>query len=226
MKILFDILKNYNIDIENNFNIYPFNNIMDCFVKLLVNNIITIDEYNKIKMDYYERNKYLHLFEINSPRKFGENWAQTYILNNIQDFLIPNKNIDKNFINDYDFLYNGLKIEIKASRAVAFNTNKNLMEKALSTTSIEPFNMNFQQLKPNCCDIFIFISVWCDQIKHWLLTSDELKNNKYYCNKQHRNSVDEGQLYITDKNINEFDIYLVELKDIIKLINKKVNNDE
>lgn len=63
----------------------------------------------------------------------------------------------------------------------------------------EPFDMNFQQIKPNCCDIFVWIAVWRDKIRYWVLTNEEVKNNKYYSHGQHRGNTGEGQLWITEK---------------------------
>lgn len=66
--------------------------------------------------------------------------------------------------------------------------------------------MNFQQLKLNICDIFIFIGVWTDKIKYWVLTNEEVKLNPYISH-QHRGGV-EYQIGITEKNISKFDKYL------------------
>lgn len=226
MEILLKELDKYkNIIKIDNKNIYPFNNISESFLYLLTNNFITIEEYKKIKSDYINRNKYLYLFEMTSPRKFGEKWAQNHLLNNINKFKVPNNTIDFNYKNQYDLIYKNIKIEVKASRAVDKNSNKMLVEKALSTTSNKKFVMNFQQLKPNCCDIFILIGVWTDKIKYWIINSKEIKNNQYYSNKQHRNSVNEGQMWIKNDNINYFNKYLINnISDIVERI-EKINND-
>jgi len=46
------------------------------------------------------------------------------------------------------------------------------------------------------CDIFVFVIVWVDEIDILVLSSNEVKSNKYYNDKQHRGNVDEGQLHI------------------------------
>ena len=69
--------------------------------------------------------------------------------------------------------------------------------------------MNFQQIKPACADVFLWVAVWRDVIKYWVLSSDEVKNNKYYSKGQHRGNNGEGQLHIKEDNINEFKKYEV-----------------
>jgi len=78
--------------------------------------------------------------------------------------------------------------------------------------------MNFQQIKPAHCDVFVWIAVWRDVIKYWVLSSDEVKQNKYYSKGQHRGNVGEGQLHLKEDNIHEFERYEVKpdkLKDAI-----------
>jgi hypothetical protein len=72
--------------------------------------------------------------------------------------------------------------------------------------------MNFQQIKADMVDVFIFIGVWVDKIVYWVLSSKEVKVNKYY-SPQHRGGI-EYQIGITDKNIVEFDDYKVEPAEI------------
>ena len=62
--------------------------------------------------------------------------------------------------------------------------------------------MNFQQLKPDLCDVFIWLAVFRDEIAVWILNSDEVKNHKDYSKGQHRgNKGNEGQLHINKENI-------------------------
>lgn len=121
----------------------------------------------------------------------------------------------------YDFWYNGIRIEVKASRAVRRKSGDSLIIKALSSDSNYGFDMNFQQLKPACCDVFVWIAVWRDVIRYWVLSSDEVKNNRYYSSRQHRGNVGEGQLWLKDTNIDDFDQYEVGVRDILfKIIEK------
>ncbi len=69
--------------------------------------------------------------------------------------------------------------------------------------------MNFQQIKPGCCDVFVWMAVWRDTIKYWVIPSFEVENNSYYSKGQHRGNVGEGQLHLNHENIKDFDKYLV-----------------
>ena len=68
--------------------------------------------------------------------------------------------------------------------------------------------MNFQQIKPKCSDVFIWIGVWRDIIKYWVISSKEVENNKFYSKGQHRGNVGEGQLHLKSDNISSFSRYL------------------
>ncbi|MBR1867389.1 MAG: hypothetical protein IJ800_02280, partial [Clostridia bacterium] len=126
---------------------------------------------------------------------------------------------------EYDFWYNGIKIEVKASRAVRRKSGDSLIIKALSSDSKYGFDMNFQQIKPSCCDVFVWIAVWRDKIRYWVLSSDEVKNNRYYSIGQHRGNVGEGQLWLKETNIDDFNEYEVTVRDILNAIVKKANKE-
>jgi hypothetical protein len=77
--------------------------------------------------------------------------------------------------------------------------------KALSSDSQKPFWMNFQQIKPACCDVFVWIAVWRDVIRYWVLSSHEVESSPYFSKGQHRGNVGEGQLHVRQDNIHAFD---------------------
>ena len=75
--------------------------------------------------------------------------------------------------------------------------------------------MNFQQLKPQCCDVFIWVAVFRDEIVLWILNSDEVLNHALFSKGQHRgNSGNEGQLHVKRDNIKLFDQYELKTDDI------------
>lgn len=75
--------------------------------------------------------------------------------------------------------------------------------------------MNFQQLKPQCCDVFVWIAVYRDSTTMWVMSSDEVKEHPDYSLGQHRgNKGNEGQLHVTSKNIRTLDQYITEGSDI------------
>ncbi|MDR2457607.1 MAG: hypothetical protein LBD41_03910 [Clostridiales Family XIII bacterium] len=202
------------------YSVYPFNKFEYVISHLIGEKIITLDQYLDIRNSYIKRNRYLYLFEI-APRTFGETWGQQHLNELVPELDIPSKQSDENYSGQYDFWYQGITIEVKASRVVRRKSGGSLLEKSLSSISEYGFDMNFQQLKPACADVFIFIAVWRDTIKYWIFSSDEVKDNKYFSKGQHRGNVGEGQLWITDKNIKEFDKYLVAPRDILETSKKK-----
>lgn len=205
--------------------VYPFNKFEYVISHLIGNGIITLEQYLDIRNAYLERNKYLYVFEITAPRTFGETWAQRHLNEVVPELQRPSKTYDPDYSGQYDFWYKGIRIEVKASRAVKRKSGDSLIMKALSSDSKYGFDMNFQQIKPACCDVFVWIAVWRDKIRYWVLSSDEVANNKYYSANQHRGNVGEGQLWLTEKNICEFDEYEVGVRSILdKIIEKASKN--
>lgn len=202
--------------------VYPFNEYEYIISSLMGFGKITLDDYFEIRDEYIARNMYLYIFEIGSPRGFGEQWAQGHLKELVPELIKPTKKVEENYKGDYDFILphqdNLIRIEVKASRAVDGDSSEPLYVKALAFENKHPFWMNFQQIKPAHCDVFVWVAVWRDVIKYWILSSDEVKVNKYYSKGQHRGNVGEGQLHIKDDNIKDFQIYEIkpnELKDAI-----------
>jgi hypothetical protein len=208
--------------LENLISVYPFNEYEYIISSLMGAGKITLDDYYEIRDEYISRNMYLYIFEIGSPRGFGEQWAQGHLKELVPELLKPTKKLEENYKGDYDFILpdkeNLVRIEVKASRAVDGGSSEPLYVKALAYESKHPFWMNFQQIKPAHCDVFVWVAVWRDVIKYWVLSSNEVLNNKYYSKGQHRGNSGEGQLHIKDDNINEFRSYEIkpnELKSAI-----------
>lgn len=209
--------------LEKLYSVFPFNKFEYVISRLISCGIIDFKDYLNLRNSYLERNKYLYVFEITAPRTFGETWAQRHLNELVQELRRPSSSLDPNYSGQYDFWYNGIKIEVKASRAVKRESGEALIIKALSSDSKYGFDMNFQQIKPDCCDVFVWIAVWRDVIRYWVLSSDDVKNNKYYSKGQHRGNTGEGQLWITEKNINEFNQYEVCSRDLLKKIIEKAH---
>lgn len=208
-------------NLDKLFSVYPFNKFEYVISHLIANGIITLQQYLNLRNEYLERNKYLYVFEITAPRTFGETWAQRHLNEVVPELKRPSTKLDPLYSGEYDFWYNGIKIEVKASRAVKRKSGDALIIKALSSTSNSGFDMNFQQIKPACCDVFVWIAVWRDVIRYWVLSSDEVKNNKYYSTGQHRGNSGEGQLWLKETNISEFDKYKVNVHNILDKIIEK-----
>ena len=207
--------------LDSLYSVYPFNKFEYIICHLIGTNTITLQQYLNIRNRYLERNKYLYVFEITAPRTFGETWAQQHLNEVVSELQRPSTSYDPGYSGQYDFWYNGIRIEVKASRAVRRKSGGSLIIKALSSDSKYGFDMNFQQIKPACCDVFVWIAVWRDVIRYWVLSSDDVKNNRYYSSGQHRGNVGEGQLWLKDTNIDDFNEYEVGVRDILAKIVEK-----
>jgi len=185
--------------------VYPFNEYEYMISFLLGSNALDLDDYLILRDEYISRNLYLHVFEISAPRGFGELWAQGHLKELVPDLMKPSKKFDTEYKGQYDFYLDDIiRVEVKASRAVSFDINAPLYVKALTSDSQSRFDMNFQQIKPRCADVFVWIGVWRDKIRYWVLSSTEVETSNYYSAGQHRGNVGEGQLHIKRENIKEF----------------------
>jgi hypothetical protein len=192
--------------------IFPFNEYEYLICNLIERGGLTFEQYLDIRTEYINANPNLWLFEISAPRGFGEKFAQTYVQGKCSKLKRPSKKLDPSYSGDYDLWLDGIRIEVKASRAVDSDSEEPLYMKALSRNTEKNFLMNFQQLKPQCCDVFIWVAVYRDQIVLWVMSSKEVLENPSYSKGQHRgNKGNEGQLHIRKDNIAFFEQY--ELKD-------------
>jgi hypothetical protein len=185
---------------------FPFNEYEFSLMFFLDQGIISFKQYEKLRQEYVAANKYLDLYAL-APRIFGEIWGHAHIKDIDQRFHAPNRRLDPNFQGQYDLWFNGIRVEIKAARAINKNKRAGLSSKALKFEAAGSFWMNFQQIKLEVADVFVFIGVWADRIIYWVLSNREIKANKYLSH-QHRGGI-EHQIGITDKNIHDFDQYKV-----------------
>jgi hypothetical protein len=195
--------------VEQDRAIFPFNQYEHLICGLIDKGGLSYEQYVEIRTEYISENPNLWIFEISAPRGFGESFAQTYVQGKCSKLKKPSKKIDPNYAGQYDLWLDGITIEVKASRAVDRDSDEPLYMKALSRDTHRRFLMNFQQLKPDCCDVFIWVAVYRDQIVLWIIGSDEVSKNPSYSS-QHRGGI-EGQVMITNDNIGVLDQY--ELKE-------------
>ncbi len=205
--------------VQNLVSVYPFNEFEYQIVNLFDKQSIVYNEYLELRNNYIDRNKNLYLYEM-APRNFGEKWGEKHIIE-----LLGNE--CKKVSGEYDLELDDIKIEVKASRGVEKISGKNLLQKAISSTEIrdKQWEMNFQQLKPSLCDVFIWIGVFKDTIFYWVLSSDDVRNNPYFSN-QHRkekksDSIFEGQIMIKDSNFEEFEKYRTNVGKLYHTIKDK-----
>ena len=200
---------------------YPFNEYELLISSMIAKGGISYDEYLDIRSEYIASNPNLWVFEISAPRAFGERYAQTMLQAISNKLLKPRKKLDPAYKGQYDLWCDGVRIEVKASRVTDSDMDSNLplYKKALSIGTKRNFLMNFQQLKPQCCDVFVFVAVYTDNTTIWVMSSKEVKNHPDYSKGQHRgNNGNEGQLHITQENIRTLDPYETEGTNLIQAI--------
>jgi hypothetical protein len=194
--------------VDDDQSVFPFNEYEHLICNLIERGGLTYEQYIDIRTEYISANPNLWVFEISAPRGFGEKFAQTYVQGKCSKLKSPNKKLDPNYSGDYDLWLDGIRIEVKASRAVDSDSEEPLYMKALSRKTDKNFLMNFQQLKPQCCDVFIWVAVYRDQIVLWVMSSKEVLENPSYSKGQHRgNKGNEGQLHIRQDNVAQFEKY-------------------
>jgi len=193
--------------VEDDQSIFPFNEYEHLICNLMDKGGLTYEQYISIRTEYISANPNLCFFEISSPATFGT-FAQTHVQGKCSKLKKPNKRLDPDYSNDYDLWLDGIKIEVKASRAVDSDSEEPLYMKALSRNTQKDFLMNFQQLKPQLCDVFIWVAVFRDEIVLWIMSSNEVLSNPSYSKGQHRgNKGNEGQLHIRRDNIAQLSQY-------------------
>lgn len=199
--------------------VYPFNEYEFLISSLMGYGKISLSDYHNLRDEYISRNLFMYVFEISAPRGFGEAWAQGHLKEICPELVKPSNKLDTNYSGQYDFFVDGLiKVEVKASRAVDFDSDEPLYVKALSSDSNKRFDMNFQQVKPACADVFVWVGVWRDVIRYWVLSSEEVRTNRYYSTGQHRGNEGEGQIHLKDSNVIEFAEFESRPRDLLDSI--------
>lgn len=191
---------------------------------------ITYDKYSQLYAEYCERNQYLDLFDMTS-RTYGQTWGEQHIRSLFPEFIkATKKNVSAEypaFDGEFDLWLDGIRIEVKACRANNAKAGGSLASRAYSHSEAKAagFKYHYQQLKPSCCDVFIWIGTCRDELIYWVLTSEELQKTGKL-SPQHRNEntgvaeveVFEGQVFMTEEDLKPF---LVEEKNILKSVRKK-----
>lgn len=194
--------------VDKDVSVFPFNEYEHLICHLIELKGLTYQSYIDIRSDYICGNPNLWIFEISAPRGFGEKFAQTYLQGKCPALKIASNKLDEEYSGEYDLWLDGIRIEVKASRAVDNDSDEPLYMKALARDTKRPFVMNFQQLKPQCCEVFVWVAVFRDEIVLWVMNSTEVSKNPLFSKGQHRgNSGNEGQLHINQENIHKFDVY-------------------
>lgn len=164
-------------------------------------------------------NLYLYLFDTDYlPTNFIKHWAIGSLVMLIPTLQLASRKLDPAYNDQYDLWLEGIRIKVQTSRVVDAESNAPLYLKALTSDSTRPFDMNFQQIKPGLCDVFVWLGVWRDQLRFWVLTAAEVAKNRYYSTGQHRGNVGEGQLHLKHDNLQEFKTYEVHPSSLYQAI--------
>lgn len=209
--------------VEDDQAIFPFNAYEHLICNLVEKGGLTYEHYLDIRTEYMSENPNLWVFEISAPRGFGEKFAQTYVQGKCSKLKKASKKLDPSYSGEYDLWLDDITIEVKASRAVDSDSDEPLYMKALSRDTKSRFLMNFQQLKPQCCDVFIWVAVYRDEIVLWIMNSNEVLNHPLFSTGQHRgNKGNEGQLHVKHDNIEQLDQFIFEGDDLEQAIRDAV----
>ncbi|MCI8482209.1 MAG: restriction endonuclease subunit M [Clostridia bacterium] len=223
-----EIIENIKEDIP----MFPFTKEGGILAYLLSINAITYEQYSKMCKEYSKRNKYIKLYDM-APRTVGQTWGEGHILSTFPQFIkASKKNLKKlypDFKGEFDLWLEGIHIEVKANRANAKAQKKgeNIASRAYLHKEAKKasYKYHFQQLKPSCCDVFIWIGICRDEVIYWVLTSDEVRKTGKL-SPQHRNKntgvegeeIFEGQVFMTEEELQPF---LVKKSDLIKRVKQK-----
>ena len=207
--------------LESLVSVFPFNEYEYIIIFLVDRHVISFNEYEELRNNYVSANRYLDLFSL-APRTFGQIWGERHLMDLDRRFQKPNKNLDPEYEGQYDLWLEGVRVEIKAARAIHTKQREAIASKALHWGAKAPFWMNYQQLKIDICDVFVFIGVWVDLIIYWVLSNEEVKQNKYLSH-QHRGGI-EYQIGIREKNIREFDAFQVDALALTQTIIAKAKH--
>jgi hypothetical protein len=163
---------------------------------------ISVQQYEMLKKNYMVSNKYLMYYGISS-RIFGEVWAIQQLKSLDSRFKEPDKSLDPSYCGEYDLLFEGVKIQARACRAINVREEGDRFALAMHYDLQKFFVMHFRQIKIEFCDILILIGVWMDQMVYWAFPYNEVKENKYFAT--YKGEIEDGLLVLNDKNMPDFE---------------------
>lgn len=220
--------------IRNETSAEPFGTESRMLAYLLSIGKISFEDYLAMSNEYNERvqknSPFLYLFEM-APRTFGQMWGEQHIMQLFPQFTKATKqNLSRvypSFDGEFDLWLDGIRIEVKACRANNTTKKGSLSSRAYSHEDAqrENFQYHFQQLKPSCCDVFVWIGVCKDILLYWVLTSVQLCQTGKLVSQHRRehtdsaNKIFEGQVFMTEEELFPFSVeetdLLAKVKELI-----------
>ena len=186
--------------------ISPFHVAANMQMWLMDKGILTFQQALQMQEKHGNKNK--KLFEM-PETTFGIKWGQKHILEIDPRF----QNAPPNF-DHHDLVLINKKIEVKATRAVRKGKGP-LAHRALNSTTLESYQMNFNHIFLDEADVYAFMVVWTDDIWYWVIPKDSITIflHKYQ---------NEYQMPINAKVIDSLIAYRCERNDIAnKIISTK-----
>lgn len=206
----------------------PFSKEVQLLFYLLHIGVIDYFGIQVMYENYLARNRNLALFDM-APRIFGQKWAESHICRICQELRPATKQSlaerYPGFNGEFDLWLRDIRIEVKACRANdAESSSSSLAARAYchEEARFHRFQYHYQQLKPSCCDVFIWIGVCRDEFLYWIITNEELRNSgKLRPQHRHENTgiagaeIFEGQVFMTEE---ELEPYRVQEADVLTTI--------
>ncbi len=197
---------------------YPFSAFDYMLMYLQHRGVLSFNSYEDLRAIYVTSNPHLALFE-QDPRQFGQDWGVLHLIALHPELRRADRSLDPDFKGQYDLWLDGIRIGVRAARAVDAAARGSLVEKALRYGVDRPYFMNFQQLDLEHTDAFVFIGVWVDTLVYWMLQREEVETNKYLIH-QRRGGVD-FQISLKSANLDDFNQYLARPEALLSRIRQE-----
>jgi hypothetical protein len=112
-------------------------------------------------------------------------------------------------------------VEVKASRAV-FKGKGSYCAKAIPISSGREFVLKFQQLRPFFCNVFVWVAVWTDAIRYWVLSTEEVQALPFLST-QHSMAPVIKFVQVRSQNLGDLNPFMTEPEDLGAVILQKAN---
>jgi hypothetical protein len=113
------------VRLEGLTSVFPFNQYEYILTFLVSRQVIAFPDYEALRENYVSANKYLDLYGL-APRILGQVWGEKHLMDLDRRFQKPNRSLDKNYSGEYDLWLDGVKVEVKAARAIHIEMFKRL----------------------------------------------------------------------------------------------------
>lgn len=113
--------------------VFPFNEYEYILMFLRDREVISFEDYERLRDNYISGNRYLDLFGL-APRIFGQIWGEKHIMDLDSRFWKPDSSLDPEYEGQYDLWIEGVRVEVKAARAIHTKKRGSLVSKVQGIT--------------------------------------------------------------------------------------------